>query len=419
MRSEAATIAEYFNAHKNLTTDAGAMLFGETVTITADGPWQHVLHQLTGRKWGNLDVENETGCGIVPHTYKATKLVNAVQWAVGLELMLLIDDPWRVFLTTDHPNGACFWRYPEIIRLLMDVEFRKEQIKALPEEARKRIVLADLDRAVHVVGDRDHQLRRPGARAGPVAEGAPRRRCGCRRRRCTRKTRRAASCSSIRATSSRAAKSSSKKERSARWPAGGSSSSSPAFDEQIEDVPAPALSEGLHDVVRQLPGGDRAHRRSGRPRACSPTFEPSAIRTNDHPDPEGAAVRPARSRVAVARRPGAAVERRHPGAARAARQAAAPRRRFLCRRRGGQRRTGDPRRRGQGQVDRPRHDSRPHHHRRQRRDAPGRLHEGRRDRGVRRRRRTGSAPRCRAGSSGSAATPADRSARPTAEAVPG
>src|SRR6266446_491388 len=50
MRSEAATIAEYFNAHKNLTTDAGAMLFGETVTITADGPWQHVLHQLTGRK---------------------------------------------------------------------------------------------------------------------------------------------------------------------------------------------------------------------------------------------------------------------------------------------------------------------------------------------------------------------------------
>jgi formylmethanofuran dehydrogenase subunit A len=93
-----------------------------------------------------MDVENETGCGIVPHTYKATKLVNAVQWAVGLELMLLIDDPWRVFLTTDHPNGACFWRYPEIIRLLMDVEFRKEQIKLLPEEARKRIVLADLDR---------------------------------------------------------------------------------------------------------------------------------------------------------------------------------------------------------------------------------------------------------------------------------
>ena len=31
-------------------------------------PWQHLLYQLTGRKWGNLDVENETGCGIVPYS---------------------------------------------------------------------------------------------------------------------------------------------------------------------------------------------------------------------------------------------------------------------------------------------------------------------------------------------------------------
>jgi len=72
--------------------------------------------------------------------------VNAIQWAVGLELLLLIDDPWRVFLTTDHPNGGCFWRYPEIIQLLMDRAFRREQVKKLPEEAQKRIVLGDLDR---------------------------------------------------------------------------------------------------------------------------------------------------------------------------------------------------------------------------------------------------------------------------------
>ncbi|PYR43919.1 MAG: hypothetical protein DMF93_01800 [Acidobacteria bacterium] len=104
------------------------------------------LYQLTGRKWGNLDVENETGCGIVPYVYKDRNLVNAVQWAVGLELLLLIDDPWRIFLTTDHPNGGCFWRYPEIIHLLMNAEFRKAQVKQLPEKARQRIVLADLDR---------------------------------------------------------------------------------------------------------------------------------------------------------------------------------------------------------------------------------------------------------------------------------
>jgi formylmethanofuran dehydrogenase subunit A len=146
MRSEATQIADYFNAHPNLTCDAGAILFGNAVTITADGPWQHLLYQLTGRKWGNIDVENETGCGIVPYTYKGSNLVNAVQWAVGLELLLLINDPWRIFLTTDHPNGACFWRYPEIIHLLMNADFRKDAVKKLPPKALKRTVLADLDR---------------------------------------------------------------------------------------------------------------------------------------------------------------------------------------------------------------------------------------------------------------------------------
>ncbi|MCO6457945.1 MAG: formylmethanofuran dehydrogenase subunit A [Pirellulaceae bacterium] len=146
MRSETVQLAEYFNAHPNLTTDAGAVLFGDTVTITADGPWQHLLYKLTGRKWGNLDVENETGCGIVPYSYRPSNLVNAVQWAAGLELLLLIDDPWRVFLTTDHPNGACFWRYPEIIQLLMRNDFRRECLASITPKARKAIKLPELDR---------------------------------------------------------------------------------------------------------------------------------------------------------------------------------------------------------------------------------------------------------------------------------
>ena len=146
MRSEATAVADLLNTQTNLTADAGAILFGDAVTVTADGPWQHLLYELTGRKWGNLDVENEAGCGVVPYVYKERALVNAVQWAVGLELLLLITDPWRIFLTTDHPNGACFWRYPEVIRLLMSVDYRRECLKALTPKALKRIVLPDLDR---------------------------------------------------------------------------------------------------------------------------------------------------------------------------------------------------------------------------------------------------------------------------------
>lgn len=144
--SETAQLAEYFNAHPQLTTDAGAVLFGDTVTITADGPWQHLLYKLTGRKWGNLDVENETGCGIVPYTYRPSNLVNAVQWASGLELLLLIQNPWQVLLSTDHPNGGCFWRYPEIIKLLMSADFRKECVQTLPDKIKSKITLPEIDR---------------------------------------------------------------------------------------------------------------------------------------------------------------------------------------------------------------------------------------------------------------------------------
>ena len=40
----------------------------------------------------------------------------------------MIKDPWRVFLTTDHPNGAPFTTYTELIRLLMDSDFRNSEI---------------------------------------------------------------------------------------------------------------------------------------------------------------------------------------------------------------------------------------------------------------------------------------------------
>src|SRR5439155_4903217 len=49
-------------------------------------------------------------------------------------------------LPTDHPIGAAFWRYPEIIQLLMDATFREEQIARLAPKALKRIVLTELNR---------------------------------------------------------------------------------------------------------------------------------------------------------------------------------------------------------------------------------------------------------------------------------
>ena len=114
--------------------------------MTADGPWQYRLHQLTGNKWANSDVEMETGAGIVPYTFRKSNLVNAIQWAIGLELLLLVEDPWRVFLTTDHPNAGPFIFYPHVIKLLMDKDFRDEVFAGCPKRARKRTVLAEIKR---------------------------------------------------------------------------------------------------------------------------------------------------------------------------------------------------------------------------------------------------------------------------------
>jgi len=99
-----------------------------------------------GNKWVNHDVELETSAGIVPYTFRKKSVVNAVQWAIGLELMLLAEDPWRIFMTTDHPNGGPFTFYPQIIQLLMSKAAREEMIAELPQKALERIFLPQISR---------------------------------------------------------------------------------------------------------------------------------------------------------------------------------------------------------------------------------------------------------------------------------
>jgi formylmethanofuran dehydrogenase subunit A len=62
---------------------------------------------------------------------------------VGLELFLLAADPWRVVLSTDHPNGGSFTSYPELIRLLMDRAYRDEQLKRVNQRMLAGSALAD------------------------------------------------------------------------------------------------------------------------------------------------------------------------------------------------------------------------------------------------------------------------------------
>jgi formylmethanofuran dehydrogenase subunit A len=144
--SAAPRLAHAVNGAKNITVDVGQVMFGQTVTISLD-----VLRQFNARngarpkKWVIFDGDANGG-GIVPYEYRANDFYNAVQWAVGLELFLLIDDPWRVFFTTDHPNGAPFTAYPEIFALLMSRDLRAEWIARLPVAAMAATTLAAIAR---------------------------------------------------------------------------------------------------------------------------------------------------------------------------------------------------------------------------------------------------------------------------------
>lgn len=146
LKSAVPQVAEYLNQHPEFTCDAGQIIFGQATTMTADSPMQISLHQLTGNKWVNCDVEMETGSGIVPIIYRPGVLSNVVQWAIGLELFLLITNPWQIFLTTDHPNGGPFTAYPQVIRLLMDADYRRAWLEQLNPKVQRHTYLAELDR---------------------------------------------------------------------------------------------------------------------------------------------------------------------------------------------------------------------------------------------------------------------------------
>jgi formylmethanofuran dehydrogenase subunit A len=98
------------------------------------------------KKWVVMDIECDAGCGVLPFKYRDKSYVNALQWAIGLELFLLVNDPWRLFLTTDHPNGGPFTCYPHLIRLLMDKTFRQEMMRTINQDALKYSTLPTLDR---------------------------------------------------------------------------------------------------------------------------------------------------------------------------------------------------------------------------------------------------------------------------------
>jgi formylmethanofuran dehydrogenase subunit A len=144
--SKAAEISDFINKTPNISADVGQVMFGTAALMTGDAPLTWLLRNMTKTKWINADTECESGCGILPFSYQEHIYTHALQWAIGLELFLLADDPWRMVLSTDHPNGGSFMNYPKLIRLLMDKSYRDETARSVNKKAIANTNLLDIDR---------------------------------------------------------------------------------------------------------------------------------------------------------------------------------------------------------------------------------------------------------------------------------
>lgn len=144
--SKSEPVANMVNFRPQIVIDMGQVMFGRTTTMTADGPMEFNLYRLHHDKWSNHDVELETGSGIIPVNYRRKNLVNSIMWAIGLELALLVKNPWQCLLTTDNPNGAPFVKYPEIIALLMSKRYRDAEFATIHQDTEKRVPLPAIER---------------------------------------------------------------------------------------------------------------------------------------------------------------------------------------------------------------------------------------------------------------------------------
>ncbi|VAX17097.1 Formylmethanofuran dehydrogenase subunit A [hydrothermal vent metagenome] len=144
--SMAPYVAEKINLNKNISIDIGQVVFGSTVTITADNELAQRLRHVTGNSGHNIEAGHGCALHMTQYEYSSESVMNSMQWTAGLELALLVDDPWQVFISTDHPNGGPFTAYPYIINLLMNKDFRDEEFSRIHPKAQNNSPLKNISR---------------------------------------------------------------------------------------------------------------------------------------------------------------------------------------------------------------------------------------------------------------------------------
>ena len=161
--SGAAQIAELVNKSPNISIDVGQILFGQTCTASGDSMRQYGnTRSASPKKWVVMDIECDAGCGVIPMRYRDKSFVNALQWAIGLEMFLLVEDPWRVFPPPITERRAVHdLSAPD--PAVDGPSFRNDMLQKINPDAAAASIVGSLDRE-YALRDRDHDAG-PGRRA--------------------------------------------------------------------------------------------------------------------------------------------------------------------------------------------------------------------------------------------------------------
>jgi formylmethanofuran dehydrogenase subunit A len=144
--SAAAQVLDCLAQYPQITCDVGQVVFGAAMALSSDTSGLYSLQESIGCPWISRQLEGEGGTNILPLDYAIKDPTSAIQWAAGLELLLGSPDPTRLLLTTDHPNGAPFSAYPQVIEWLMSKPARQEFLKRCHPAATHKTGLAGFER---------------------------------------------------------------------------------------------------------------------------------------------------------------------------------------------------------------------------------------------------------------------------------
>jgi formylmethanofuran dehydrogenase subunit A len=139
--SGADALVKYLHDHPRITADVGCIGFGPAMMISRELALAQQLAVITRQR-----PRYEHGWAVMPLDYDRHNAVNALQWAVELELTLLSQSLDRLSLSVDHPNGGPYSHMPSLMHLLSDRDARQAALAETHAWAKEGTALPQLDR---------------------------------------------------------------------------------------------------------------------------------------------------------------------------------------------------------------------------------------------------------------------------------